>query len=384
MSSASGGGGYAVTSGATAYGGAGGCCGNGGAGGRGGDATAVSSGNSTGDSVVTSGATAYGGGSPHAGAVGGNATATSSGLSSSGGAVNVTASASGGGGGGSGGAAVADATAIGVTLAGNIQANASANGGNALHPGTASAWSEAKNPSGETLTKASAPQGGEWESPSALTAAAVGSGNIAPVSITSGQAVSRAIQTPGGPDFAEGAMSAGYGGGLEPAGSQPSPLQYNASAVFEFTTSTSETLDLDLLSDNFSGVGFDSLKLEVIVDGTGHTYTLSTLVGAESFFASNALDLGPLVAGSQSVKLEYFLDYNSGTLATAGAGFGFAYDLATAPLAAAPAATTFDFTAAPLTSSVPEPSTWAMMLVGFAGLAFAGYRGSRQGAALGA
>jgi hypothetical protein len=30
---------------------------------------------------------------------------------------------------------------------------------------------------------------------------------------------------------------------------------------------------------------------------------------------------------------------------------------------------------------VPEPSTWAMMLVGFAGLAFAGYRASRRTAA---
>jgi hypothetical protein len=29
---------------------------------------------------------------------------------------------------------------------------------------------------------------------------------------------------------------------------------------------------------------------------------------------------------------------------------------------------------------VPEPSTWALMLVGFAGLAFAGYRGTRRGA----
>jgi hypothetical protein len=29
-------------------------------------------------------------------------------------------------------------------------------------------------------------------------------------------------------------------------------------------------------------------------------------------------------------------------------------------------------------TSVPEPSTWAMMLVGFAGLGFAGYRASRR------
>jgi hypothetical protein len=35
-------------------------------------------------------------------------------------------------------------------------------------------------------------------------------------------------------------------------------------------------------------------------------------------------------------------------------------------------------------ASVPEPSTWAMMLLGFAGLGYAGYRASRKGAALAA
>jgi hypothetical protein len=35
-----------------------------------------------------------------------------------------------------------------------------------------------------------------------------------------------------------------------------------------------------------------------------------------------------------------------------------------------------------LTSNVPEPSTWAMMVLGFAGLAFAGYRRTRRGAAV--
>jgi hypothetical protein len=37
--------------------------------------------------------------------------------------------------------------------------------------------------------------------------------------------------------------------------------------------------------------------------------------------------------------------------------------------------------AVPFTVSVPEPSTWAMMLLGFAGLGFAGYRASRRTAA---
>lgn len=35
-------------------------------------------------------------------------------------------------------------------------------------------------------------------------------------------------------------------------------------------------------------------------------------------------------------------------------------------------------------SAVPEPSTWAMMLIGFAGLGFAGYRASRRTAAFAA
>jgi hypothetical protein len=34
-----------------------------------------------------------------------------------------------------------------------------------------------------------------------------------------------------------------------------------------------------------------------------------------------------------------------------------------------------------LTSTIPEPSTWSMMLIGFAGLGFAGYRKSRRPAA---
>jgi hypothetical protein len=39
----------------------------------------------------------------------------------------------------------------------------------------------------------------------------------------------------------------------------------------------------------------------------------------------------------------------------------------------------FDFA---LGGAVPEPSTWAMMLVGFAGLGFAGSRSTRRQAAV--
>jgi hypothetical protein len=198
------------------------------------------------------------------------------------------------------------------------------------------------NSDGKALTTASAPNG---TSASALTNAAVGSGSASLVAIAAGQVASNAVLTPGGPYLGVGAMSAGYNGigyGESPA------LLYEATAVFDFTTSTSETLDLNLLSDNFSGVSFDSLEFKVIVDGTTHVYKRSTLAGAKSFFAADTLDLGALAAGSQTIKLEYFLDYNSGNLAKPGAGFGFTYDLATAPAAAATAAASEGVIASPL------------------------------------
>jgi hypothetical protein len=43
-----------------------------------------------------------------------------------------------------------------------------------------------------------------------------------------------------------------------------------------------------------------------------------------------------------------------------------------------------DYVSAGVAASTPEPSTWAMMILGFAGLGFAGYRASRKAAAVGA
>jgi hypothetical protein len=64
------------------------------------------------------------------------------------------------------------------------------------------------------------------------------------------------------------------------------------------------------------------------------------------------------IAKRSPIEIEYSLTYNSGMAAASGDGFGFTYALVDPPPAVA----------------IPEPSTWAMMLVGFVGLAFAGYR----------
>ena len=82
------------------------------------------------------------------------------------------------------------------------------------------------------------------------------------VTILPGHAVSDAALTPGGGlTIGVGAMSVGYG-------ATSFAITYDATAVFDFTTSASEALDLTLLSYNSAGlVGFDSGLLWVDVDG---------------------------------------------------------------------------------------------------------------------
>jgi hypothetical protein len=75
------------------------------------------------------------------------------------------------------------------------------------------------------------------------------------------------------------------------------------------------------------------------------------LAVAESFFRDDVIDLG----SSLGPNVDLTFGYN---LVAEGTG-GFGFDLGVG-------------------GAVPEPSTWAMMLAGFAGLGFAGYR--RRGA----
>ena len=360
---------------ANATGGTGGNGGNGsgdffprGAAGGGGAATATSSAADAGSGAVTSSATANGGVGGECcsielpGGPGGMASAVASGQSTGSGSVTVSSSAFGGTGTFGGGTASASAT--GLALTGAVQANASATGGgesSGSGPGTAFAQSGAKNASGEARTTASSPGGGVG------TQAGVGSVSLDPADVAAGRAVSNAILTPSGPNIGIGDMAAGYGG-------SGSAATYEATATFDFSASKSEVLDLKLLSDSFAdnpaGIAFDGLELEVVVDGTTRkNLTFSSLTGssgAEKFFDADVISLGSIAAGSQSIEIEYSLVYKSGTSAVPGDGFGLTYALADPPTRSA---------------AVPEPSTWAMILVGFAGLAFAGYR-ARMGRAV--
>jgi hypothetical protein len=283
-----------------------------------------------------------------------------------------------------GGAATAAASATVSRTAGSASATATSTGGVAsagISPsGAATASANARNVDGAALTSASGPAG---SSALAVTNATVtnltlGSGSAQPVGINAGRTVSNAILTQSGltqPGSAivVGAMSAGYGVSGVLAARSGLAVTYEATATFDFSTPV-EALNLELQSDKFAdtsaGIAFDSLDLEVLVNGTALKnlpfYSLTGSSGAETFFMAHpTIGLGTIAAG-QSIEIEYLLGYKSGTSAAPGDGFGFTYALADPPASSA--------------AIIPEPSTWAMMLVGFAGLAWAGHRASRTSA----
>ena len=207
--------------------------------------------------------------------------------------------------------------------------------------GQAGALSESRTTSSSVTATASAPVGGPA---SASTKASFGAGPSALAPIRAGETVSNAELTPAGPTFAVGAMSVGYGGSGE-------TLVYTSNAHFLFATSGSDELIFNLLDYEVAGDGFDELDLDIKVNGADHPFSFTLLSAAEAFFGGDPLDFGAIGAGDQDIEISYAL--SAGRI---GDGFGFAYDFS------------------PSKTDLPEPSTWAMMLVGFAGLAVAGWR----------
>jgi hypothetical protein len=311
-----------------------------GAGGGGGAASAISSATGGGPGTVASDATASGGAAPIAynNPAAGTAAASASASSTGGGLVEANASAF-------------DPS----KLTGEYYEESG---------DRASVTASAQNKSGSIVTTATAPRGSTASalSSAAVFTAAMGAIPESLVTISAGHAVSDALLTPGGAStIGVGTMSIGYG-------PTSSAITYDATAVFDFRTSPEqEALDLSGFSSNSvpsTGLGFDNLQLWVDVDdGNVYSFSTTSLSAAETFFApGHSLPLGTIVAGKHSIQIEYSLTYNSGTAAVSGDGFGFTYDLVDprSPSAA-----------------IPEPSTWAMMLVGLAGLVLVGFRRSR-------
>ncbi len=125
---------------------------------------------------------------------------------------------------------------------------------------------------------------------------------------------------------------------------------YSASSTFDFGYRGDLKLGLiDSQLTGFSaGAGFQSMEFTITADGVQILdTTFRSLAVAESFFHDDVIDLGSNFGPTIDLTFGY-------TLVADGPG-GFGFDLA-------------------IGGAVPEPSTWAMMLAGFAGLGFMGWR----------
>jgi hypothetical protein len=229
--------------------------------------------------------------------------------------------------------ATASASAIGSGVA---TANATANG---TGGGAATAISTSNGLSGQSITaSATSPVGGPA---SAFTRTTFG-GVPPPIALTPGQSFSVVNAFVGGPlSISLGSMGAGYGGAGE-------SLTYQESA--DFKLGGQGTILLGLLSPVSIGNGFDSSTFQIFVNGVVFLdQSFADLASANIFFSQNALDLGHFSGGATDIELLY-----SETMSST-EGFGF----------------TYAFVATGFANGVPEPSTWAMMLIGFVGLGVA-------------
>jgi hypothetical protein len=134
---------------------------------------------------------------------------------------------------------------------------------------------------------------------------------------------------------------------------------YSATSTFDFAYGGD--LELGLIADQVSGfaggAGFQSMEFTIEANGVEILdTTFRSLAVAESFFHDDVIDLGSDFGPNFDLTFGY-------TLVADGPG-GFGFDFA-------------------LGGAVPEPSTWAMMLMGFAGLGYAGYRSTRRCPAVG-
>ena len=133
---------------------------------------------------------------------------------------------------------------------------------------------------------------------------------------------------------------------------------YSVSSTFDFAYRGDLLLGLiDGQQTGFAnGLGFELMEFTIDANGVEVLdATFRSLAVAESFFHDNVLDLG----SNWGPVIDLTFGYNLVADGSGGFGFDFAFGGA-------------------VSDAVPEPSTWAMMLIGFAGLGVAAYRRSAK------
>jgi hypothetical protein len=126
---------------------------------------------------------------------------------------------------------------------------------------------------------------------------------------------------------------------------------YSASSTFDFAPKGDLLLGLISPLDG-APTDFQQIDFTVTLNGAEVVDEIFTsLATADAFFADDVINLGS-VSGATEIKFAYDL--------VAGGSGGYGMDLA-------------------FGGAVPEPSTWATMLIGFGGLGYAGLRRASKG-----
>jgi hypothetical protein len=145
-----------------------------------------------------------------------------------------------------------------------------------------------------------------------------------------------------------------------------------ATGSFSYTTGDTGVLgygDLTAFSVTISGDTYDLAEVLPLTDYVWFAYDT-----ASNSFVTNTNTCGFSGCGFASSLSAI---NSSGT-------YGFFFNPAPGSYMDYQTGVTGSFDSIVISNSVPEPSTWAMMLVGFAGLGFASYRTSRKAASIAA
>ena len=149
-----------------------------------------------------------------------------------------------------------------------------------------------------------------------------------------------------------------------------SPISFVADGSSNLSTFS----NLEPATFSVTSIAQNELQISYSYPGQGHSLSDPSFDG---FTISGPLGDSPIVAA--------FVDPNSTQPGLSNSTISFAANSVTVNLAGEVfTATSVGLIDVQFAPPVPEPSTWAMMILGFAGLGFGGYRASRKATTLAA
>ncbi len=164
-------------------------------------------------------------------------------------------------------------------------------------------------------------------------------------------------------------------------GSSPETGGY--SQTFQYSDNTGTTFQLEINGFFNVGVNTADVGLTILGDNNSGAYSLTNSSGTiTTNGVAHVIPLGSNFITLDGVQFPFFPGVEATSCVAGYNSVGGQHPLC--PMVPNTATIQFDLSVDGSLSTVPEPSTWAMLVLGFVGLGFAGYRASRKSAAIAA